>query len=178
MTPDDYDPFLEVLAGFAELKGRALSPPAIKLWWRAMQHWELADFRAAAEHLLRSCEFMPTPKDFEDVRRAGAPTAGEAWAAVLEHVKGAYRTGAGLDSGGPIDAAVEALGGYKAIAFYDVAFLGVLERRFAEHYADRIGAEEIRVAVPQLAGEPARPRLRSDGLRRLGHEPVAERDAP
>ena len=84
MTPADYDAFCAVVVGFAEIKGKHLSAAAIEIYWRSMQHWPLDDFRAAAEQLLRTCEFMPTPKDFEDLRRAAKPTAGEAWLAALD----------------------------------------------------------------------------------------------
>ena len=87
MTPDDRRPCLEIVIGFAELKGKKLSTPALELYWTAMQAWDLQDFRAAANHLLKTCEFMPTPKDFEDLRKAGRMKAGEAWAFVLDRVR-------------------------------------------------------------------------------------------
>ena len=73
MNAIDRKAFCEIVLGFAELKGKQLSAAAIELYWRSMQHWPLEDFRAAAQQLLRTCEFMPTPKDFEDLRRASKP---------------------------------------------------------------------------------------------------------
>lgn len=161
MKPQDFESFSQVVAGFAELRGKQLSPAAIKLYWASMQHWSIEDFIRAAEHLILSCQFMPTPKDFEDLRKASGTTPGEAWALVLEHCKGAYRSGKGIDDGGPIDTAVRGLGGYKAIALYDSDYLGALERRFAERLAETQDALEIRAALPNLP--------LTSGLQRLGH---------
>jgi hypothetical protein len=166
MTPEDRQPFLEVVLGFAELKGKHLSAPALELYWRAMRNWSLDDFRAAAEQLLRTCEFMPVPADFEGLRRAGKATSGEAWVAVLEHCTGPYRYGEGIDNGGPIDQAVAVLGGYRAVAMHNSNFLHALERRFAEHYASGVEVSAVRAALPQIAANN-RPRIRREGPRHL-----------
>lgn len=157
MQPKDYDSFAEVIAGFAELKGKPLSSAAIKLYWNTMQHWSLTDFRMAAQQLLRTSEFMPTPKDFEDLLKAGRVTVGEAWEMVLKHCKGAYRDGKGLDSGGPVDRAVAALGGYRAIAFHDSEKLHFIERQFADRFAELEDVLENRDALPHLVD--TRPRI-------------------
>src|SRR5688572_11767252 len=99
----------------------------MELFWNAMQAWSIEDFSAAANELIRKCEFMPTPKDFEDLRKAGRKTPGEAWAEVLAYVRGgAYHQ---WDCGRPtfnvdhprmtdelILAAVRAIGGFDVIA--------------------------------------------------------------
>lgn len=157
MQEKDYDAFTEVIIGFAEMKGKTLSSAAIKLYWNTMQHWSLTDFRMAAQQLLRTCEFMPTPKDFEDLLKAGRVTVGEAWEAVLQHCKGAYRDGSGIDSGGPVDRAVAALGGYRAIAFHDSEKLHFLERQFADRFAELEDVLENRDALPNLMDN--RPRI-------------------
>jgi len=159
MKPEDRSGFIEVVIGLAELKGKQLSAPALELYWRAMQDWRVEDFRQAAQQLLRTCEFMPTPKDFEDLRKAGSLTAGEAWAAVLEHIKGGYRSG-GLNP--ETDQAVRALGGYRALAMMDLDQLPWQERRFAEHYDGMTEVAETRAALPHIAG----PRL-------AGPQPIA-----
>jgi len=168
VTPPDRQQFLEIVLGFAELKGKKLSAPALELYWRAMRDWSLAEFRDAAEQLLRTCEFMPVPADFERLRKAGQATPGEAWAEVLEHCTGPYRCGTGIDDGGPIDQAVAALGGYRAIAMHNSEFLHVFERRFAEHYKSGIDVASVREAVPHIASD-SRSRIRHGGLhKRLG----------
>lgn len=141
MLPADRRAFLEVVIGFAELKGKQLSAPALELYWNAMQDWSIDEFRAAANTLIRTCEFMPTPKDFNDLRKSSEPTKGEAWARVLSHLKGGYRSG-GIAPG--IDRAVRALGGYRALAMMPADQLPWQEKRFAEHYEDMAEAEEKR----------------------------------
>jgi len=148
MTPADRTAFLEVVVGFAELKGKALSAPAIELYWRAMQHWEIGEFRAAAEQLLRSCAFMPTPKDFEDLRKAGRMSSGEAWALVLEAARGHGE----LPDDAALQAAVRALGGVRAIGMLNSDQMPFLERRFAEHYESIGERQETREALPAIAG--------------------------
>lgn len=160
MTPADRKSFLEVLMGFAELKGKQLSAPAIELYWRSMQAWSLEDFKAAAEQLLRTCEFMPMPKDFEDLRKAGRQTAGEAWADVLRYVRYEYSPSGlpvfGRENQSPrfdplVTRAVNAIGGLRAIAMSDVESTCFLERRFCEHFESIQDAEDVREAVPQIA---------------------------
>src|SRR5688572_16410019 len=105
-----------------------------------MQHWPLDAFKAAAEQLVRTCEWFPTPKHFEDLLRAGKPTAAEAWDRALEHARtSAYRRGELGDE--TIDLVVRCLGGYYAIAMCESENLHYLERRFTEHFeslSDRV----------------------------------------
>jgi hypothetical protein len=148
VKPTDRKKFLEVVVGFAELKGKSLSAPALELYWRSLQHWSLEDFQLAAEQLLRSCEFMPLPKDFEDLRKAGRETAGEAWATVLECARG----GRALPQGEPLLArAVNAIGGLRAVMMSDVDKTQFLERRFCEHFEQMQDSDEVREAVPEIA---------------------------
>lgn len=165
MIQADRGKFLEIVIGFAELKGKSLSAPALELFWNAMQDWRIEDFQAAANQLIKSCPWMPTPKEFEDLRKkAGRLSAGEAWADVLCLVRsGAYRAG-GLSL--LIDAAVAALGGYQAIAMHDEAALHFLERRFAEHFAALEDRADIREALPAIAFNPVSGKSTA-GLKRL-----------
>lgn len=167
MTPKDQDTFLEIVIGFAELKGKQLSAPALELYWRSMQHWSMDDFRKAAEHLLRTCTFMPTPKDFEDLRQAGRPTAGEAWDKALSFCNGGWRRGGGCGDSA-VDAVVQMLGGYETIALCPLDKIGFLERRFCEHYESSQDANDTRQSVPELTSDDrANLRLVTDSLRRL-----------
>lgn len=157
MTPADRKPFIEVVLGFAELKGKKLSAPALELYWRSLQHWTLEDFRAAAEQLLRTSEFMPVPKHFEDLRKAGRVTAGEAWDRARRACASAIQCGQVTHNGtcgDPfIDRVVRAIGGYGVIAMCDSDKLHFLERRFAEHFDSMQEADDIREAVPHIAYE-------------------------
>lgn len=170
MIEADKAAFAKIVLGFAELKSKQLSLAAVELYWGAMQRWTLPEFRAAAEHLLRTCEFMPIPRDFEELRKAGRPTPGEQFAVVLEYVRsGAYNRDPSLTF---LDRdvlrpnvisvrAVRALGGYGVIGQYEAHQLQFLEKRFAEHYESMQDSQDTRDAVPQIA---TMPRVR------IGHE--------
>jgi hypothetical protein len=152
MNLTDRKPFLEIVIGFAELKGKALSAPALELYWNAMQGWELQDFQAAANQLLRTCEFMPTPKDFEDLRKAGRETAGEVFAGLRQWLE--YTpTGYCLKANTPrnIASSFRAMGGPNAYAMCNEEKLPFLERRFCQHYDQITSAADTRDAVPQIA---------------------------
>ena len=156
MTPSDKRRFAQVIAAFAEIKGRPLSAPAIELYWSVMQDWDISAFEQAAHHLLRTCEFFPTPADFEKVRRAGQLQAPEAWALVLEAIRaGAHRYGQ-LDSiPAEVKRAVTACGGWQAIATADEFRIGQLERAFLQHFASLGNVAEARAAAPAVAQTPA-----------------------
>lgn len=150
MNLEDREAFVEVVLGFAELKGRQLSAPALELYWRSLQHWSLQDFRDAAEHLLRTCEFMPTPKNFEDLRKASQPTPSEAWTTALAACV-EWRTPRYLPNG-RISRAAAAVGGFERIAMADVERdLPHIQRRFLQAYEELSDVESVREALPQLA---------------------------
>lgn len=162
MIESDFDEFSDVLVAFAELKSRQLSPVAIMLFWNTMRGgWELAEFKAAAEHLLRTCDWLPTPKHFEDLRKAGRPTAGEAWDRARKASGTAIVCGQVTHNGTCddelIDRAVRAIGGYGGIAMCKTEDLHFFEKRFMEHYESMRDADDIREAVPQITRE--RPRV-------------------
>jgi hypothetical protein len=156
MQPEDKPKFLATLNGLAAIKpGAKLTAESLTLFWNALSHWSIEDFTAAASQLARTSEFMPNPYHFEQLRKAGRLTAGEAWASALEIARlGLYRHGH-VHSDPNTEAAVRAIGGYKAIAMSSTDQTPFLERRFAEHYAAISDAEDVRQAVPQLTG-PAR----------------------
>ena len=157
MTPADFDDFAVVLRAFAEIKARTLSPAAIELYWRAMQDWDVEHFRAAAVRLLKTSKFMPTPADFEDLKRQQERTCGEAWSAALEHAKKLPVVGGHLQevaSGDDLlDRAARAVGGFKVIASTGAEGLPFLDKRFCERYEDLRDAEDVRHALPQLTAD-------------------------
>jgi hypothetical protein len=152
MKPTDRKDFLEIVIGFAELKGKSLSAPALELYWNAMQHWEIVDFRAAANELLRNAEFMPIPKNFEDLRKAGRETPGEVFARISQwfvYTPNGYTIAPNTPRA--IESAIRAMGGPNAYTMCDVEKLPFLERRFCEHYEQIAGANDTRESVPQIA---------------------------
>lgn len=157
MNPTDRKAFLEIVVGFAELKGKALSAPALELYWNAMQHWSIEDFRAAAARLISTCEWMPTPKHFNDLRRAGELTPGEAWEAVM--------------SGGPMTGRTRRAA-HIASSGRDIRRMDLerevphVQRRFIEIYRELADVEETRAALPDLTARGGL-RIRHEGLRRF-----------
>ena len=160
MTESDKPMFVAALTELAALKPNAkLSPEVYAAWWNAMhERWPLAEFRAACAQLRDSMEFMPNPYHFEQLRKACRMTAGEAWAQVRE----AARNGDDCPDDRRIAAAVRALGGIRTIGYTNTDQMQFLERRFAEHYESISDAEDVREAVPQIAGQSL--------LRSLGFE--------
>ncbi len=150
MSPEQKPEFLETIAALAELQGRELSPAALKLWWRAMGHWELDDFKRAANFLARSSEFMPKPADFERLRANAALNPHEAWTAVVAHATGGYRTGATIDA--IVGETVERMGGFAMIGQSNRDRLQWLKRDFVEFYeavvAEKVAAAALPVCLP------------------------------
>jgi hypothetical protein len=134
MTRKDFPAFTKVVLGFAEVRGKKLSEEALEIYWRAMAHWTLADFEEAAAVLLRTSRFMPTPKEFEDLRKRATETAPEAWVEILRRARRGDFDLAGLSSAARL--AVTALGGIRAVAMSETAHTHFLEKRFCEHYGE------------------------------------------
>lgn len=174
MQPTDKRGFVEVLNGLAAIKGKELTKEALELWWSAMSRWSLEDFKGAASHLVSSCQFMPTPYDFEQLRRAGEPTAAEAWTAALESCK-EWRNPELLPNG-RISRAARAIGGFRAIAYADIENdLPHIQRRFLEAYEELSDVESVRDALPELT----RPQItrKTNGFAQIGHELDLDDDA-
>lgn len=159
MIDADKGEFAKVVMGFAELKGKQLSLPALELYWRAMRDWPLEFFMLAAERLVKTSKFMPEPYHFEQLLKAGRTTAGEAFAKALEWARtGAYRHPAMTPEAILIDRVVAAMGGWIALCGSDPEKIHFTERRFAEHYESIEDATDTRTALPQIAA-PLHPRL-------------------
>jgi hypothetical protein len=150
MVVTDKEHFLKVLNGMAAMKKAQLVPEVLDLWWACMADWSIEDFKAAAIEVIKRNAFMPCPNDFENLRKAMRPTAGEAWDLAVRHAAtGAYRGGPLGDA--EIDQCVRVLGGYGAIAKCDEGDLHYRERRFFEHYESISNSNQVRKALPQIA---------------------------
>lgn len=152
MQASDKPAFLKVLNGMAAMKKATLIPEVLDLWWGCMEDWDIEDFKAAAIQILKTATFMPTPKDFEDLRRAGRETAGEVFASIGRWiVYSPHGHTLHPDTPRPIAAAIRAMGGPGAYMMSDESKLPFLERRFCQHYDQITGVEDSRDAVPQIA---------------------------
>lgn len=157
MRESDKPIFGAILTGMAQLKpGGKLTAEALELFWNAMAHWTIEEFQAAANQLVRTSEFMPNPFHFEQLRKAGRLTAGEAFDRARAHarelpVSGGFVRDLPLGNG-VIDAAVRACGGWRVFTNATSEGLPFLERRFAEHFDSITDAEDTRIALPDLTG--------------------------
>lgn len=156
MTLEDYESFCAILLGLAEPRRIPLSSTTFELYWGALAEWSIEDFRAAANVLFKRCDWMPTPKDFEDLRRSATERADvEAWEIARRAARSAIALGRvreDVTSGDAlVDRAVATIGGYGAIALCESAWLHALERRFLEAYVEVRDVAEIRAALPQFS---------------------------
>ncbi len=148
MKQSDFVRFREVLAGMSELYQRELSNPLLDVYWMALKTWSLEDFQSAASHLMATATFMPRPSDFTSLKRSGEPTAGEAWAQVIEYVSNRSK----VIPNGRIERAVKSVGGFYAIGHANIeTSLPHIERRFKESYEELCDVEETRNQLPQIA---------------------------
>ena len=141
---------LRAMSRALSANGAELDGPVLDVYWIALSDWTLAEFEQACGHLMKTAKFMPRPAEFTELRKAARLSAGEAWALVLEAVRG-Y---AELPADPAVQAAVRALGGVKAIGMLDSDQMPFVERRFAEHYESISDREEVREALPALTGGP------------------------
>ena len=168
MTPEDYESFGGILLGFAEPRRIALSSTTVELYWGALADWTFEEFRSAANILFKKCDWMPTPKDFEDLRRSATERAGvDAWEMARRAARSAIALGRvrqDVTSGDAlVDRAVATIGGYGAIALCETAWLHALERRFLQAYVEVRDVAEIRAALPHFVARRALPARRSAG---------------
>ncbi len=152
MDSGDRPEFVQVLNGLAAIRRADLTKEAYELWWQSMKNWSIDGFKDAAGYLLLNCQFMPTPYDFEQLRKKGEVSAREAWAMALHHADGAWRQGVLGDA--LTDQVAATLGGYSVIALTHKDKLGFLERRFKDVYNDLLDTNGVRKALPNLTERP------------------------
>ncbi len=128
-----------------------------------MKDWSIDAFKDAAGYLLMNCKFMPTPYDFEQLRKKGEVSAREAWAMALHHADGAWRQG--VLGNALTDRVIAMLGGYSVIALTHKDKLGFLERRFLDAYNDLLDTSVVREALPDLT---ERTRIQNGSLVQIG----------
>lgn len=160
MQSSDRAEFLRTLNGLAAMKGKDITPEALSLWWSAMSSWSIEDFKSAASHLVKSCQFMPSPYDFQQLKLAGEPTAGEAWCEVL--------AGRALVPGSRAARAAAIVGGQFAIRHANTEReLPFMQKRFETAYAELSEVDVVREALPQIADPKALSFNAATALKRL-----------
>jgi hypothetical protein len=168
MQPADLEEFTKVMNGMAAMRKATLIPEVLDLWWACMANWAIGEFKVAAIEVLKTTDFMPTPKDFEDLRKAGRPTPGEAWIEARRHlVWGLHGYTLHQDCPPLIARTVRAIGGANVIGMCDENKIPFLEKRFCEHYEAMGDSDWVRQTLPQIA-EPDWLTLQHLVLKRIG----------
>jgi hypothetical protein len=171
------DKFRNIISGMGRMYGAEPDGLVLDAYWIALCDWEFQHFQAAAQRLMKTSKFMPRPSDFEDLRKAGRPTAAEAFAKAITWARsGIYTAPAKTPEAILIDRVVASLGGWIAITSYDQEKLHFLEKRFVENYEMIQDATDTREALPQITlhAPDLTPRLAADvkrltnGFRRIG----------
>lgn len=150
MQASDKAEFVRVLTGLAAIKRVDMTKEAYEMWWLSMREWDITEFREAASHLIKTCEWMPSPYDFDQLKRLERPSANEAWEMAITHSNGHWRKNRSCGDHN-IDSVVSTMGGYQALAMCEIDKLGFLERRFLSTYNDFSDSHAARAALPYLS---------------------------
>jgi hypothetical protein len=151
--------FRDLLRGMGRMYGQEPDSLVLDAYWIALRDWDYTDFEAAAAHLMATAKFMPRPAEFNALRKAGQPTAHEAWETAIANCT-SWRDGKST-AGDLIDRVVRSIGGYRVIAMADQEHdLPHIQRRFLEAYDALSVVDPARQAVPQIAAVGARIALR------------------
>ena len=79
--------FFDLMCATVEVYGQPkLSKDAIRIWWAALQQFDIAEVRQALDEHIRKSKFTPRPADILDIldkiHPDGRPGAEEAWAMI------------------------------------------------------------------------------------------------
>jgi hypothetical protein len=174
MNPTDRSGFSELLTLVAETYGRDFPRARMKLWWRLLEDYDLADVQAAVMAHLRDPDggrFMPTPAHIiRHLEPADRDRALLAWA----EVRGKLTDSRSARSDDPaIEAAVRDLGGWVHLGALPERDLPWRERDFIERY-ELHRREQSGLWRPALDRPRGRPAKIFELTRRL----AVGRDAP
>lgn len=103
MQQSDYDSFVQLVNGMAELYGKSMSPVALALWWNALQPYDLSAVRQGLSRHMQNPDtgqFIPKPAD------------------VIKFIGGTTQDGA-LLAWAKVDRALRSVGTYRSVAFDD-----------------------------------------------------------
>jgi hypothetical protein len=153
MNATDKQEFARILTGLSLIKpGKELTKDALAIYFAALEDWSIEDFKAAANHLAKTCEFMPNPYHFEQLRKKNESTKHEAWEAAFERIK---RGGNHPDD--KISKAIRQVGGYYQLGMTPLDQMPFVAKRFQDAY-ESIGECE---SVPLLTKSEASHTMRA-----------------
>lgn len=144
--------------------GRQLGKAELELLFRLVADLEAEAWTAAVDHVLRTSRFFPSAAELREAALGStADEAAEAWAQLQEDLRrgGRYR---GVDLGPVGNAALRAVGGWRALCDARPADQRHLQRDFGEAYeqaarAARRGALAAHRSAPHAALSPGGGRL-------------------
>lgn len=197
MLENQKSEFFDLMCATVEVYGQPkLSKDAIRIWWAALQQFDIVEVRQALDEHIRKSKFVPRPADILDIldkiHPDGRPGAEEAWAmiprneyasaVITEEMAGAMRSAQPLlDEGDQVAARVAFKQSYERLV--DTAKrLGVPVRWFASLGSDKEGrdgvlAEAVRLgrlkadhALALLPPDKAEPMLQAAGMGNLALE--------
>lgn len=152
MNANDKKEFARILTSLSLIKpGKELTKEAMAIYFAALEDWTIEDFRSAASHLAKHCEFMPNPYHFEQLRKKNEPTKHEAWEIAFERIK---RGGNQPDD--KISKAIRQVGGYYQLGMTPLDQMPFVAKRFQDAY-ESIGEVEN---VPLLTKSEASQTMR------------------
>jgi hypothetical protein len=139
MNASDKPEFARIIAALSAVKpGKELTRDALELYFSALEDWTIADFKAAASHLMKTCEFMPNPFHFEQLRKKNELTKHEAWEVAFERIK---RGGNQPDD--KISKAIRQVGGYYQLGMTPMDQMPFVAKRFQEAYESINDVESV-----------------------------------
>lgn len=157
MTPQDREPFAQLLTDVLGFYGQVTSTFALTVWWEACRNLELAEVqRALSRHAMDPERGMFAPKPADIVRQVqGTPTdrAARAWSITLD---AASRVGAYSDvvfDDPIIHVVVEDMGGWPALCRTDGERLSYLQHRFMEAYRAYTHRNDVAAYPRKLTGD-------------------------
>lgn len=156
MTHDDYEQFDLILQGVAELYGKRLTDFAIEIYWRALQHLDIAVFREAMQRHVTSPDngqFMPRPADIIRMTQGSSQDkALQAWHKVDRAVRtvGVHRSVVFDDA--LIHRAVAEMGGWIALGSKTEDDWPFVAREFEQRYRAFASRQEHPDYPPVMIG--------------------------
>lgn len=143
LQPDKVE-FVKIINGLSALKpSTKLTADAIELFWNALADWPMDEFRSAANVLNKTCEFMPNPYHFEQLRKSAGVGKHQAWAEARKRCVQSIE-----HPNDRITRAAQLVGGYYEIGHTLIKDMPFLANRFMAAYEEIGEAEQARQALP------------------------------
>jgi hypothetical protein len=156
MNQTDFERFVETLSACADLYGKTLGEPALRIWWQTMERFDFREFDRALRRCIESPDtgqFMPKPADvIRHIDGSSSDRALVAWGRVFDAMSrvGAYSS---VDFAEPaIHAAIVDLGGWVKLCRSEEDELPFIQKRFCDAYRTYSSRGSVNAPL-RLAGD-------------------------